>query len=55
VAVGSCSCSGGVFSGGHGIVGSVDQVLPVDLFLPGCPCRPETVIEGFLQLREMIG
>jgi NADH:ubiquinone oxidoreductase subunit B-like Fe-S oxidoreductase len=33
----------------------VDKVLPVDLYIPGCPCRPEAVIEGLIQLRERIG
>ena len=50
VAVGSCSCSGGIFQGGYNILGGVDQVLPVDLYIPGCPCRPEAIIDGLVQL-----
>ncbi len=50
VSVGTCSCSGGVFKGAINIVGSVDQVVPVDMFIPGCPCRPEAIIDGLAQL-----
>lgn len=55
VAVGSCSNSGGIFVGSETTLGGVDKVLPVDLYIPGCPCRPEAVIEGLIQLRERIG
>jgi NADH-quinone oxidoreductase B subunit len=54
VAVGTCSCSGGVFHGGYNIMGGVDQVLPVDLYVPGCPCRPEAIITGLAKLLERI-
>lgn len=53
-AIGSCAASGGVFSGGYNIMGGIDQVLPVDIYIPGCPCRPEAIMEGLLQLREKI-
>ena len=54
VAVGSCSNTGGVFTGSDTVLGGVDKLLPVDLYIPGCPCRPEAIIEGFVQLRERI-
>ncbi len=54
VAVGSCSCSGGVFHGSYNVMGGIDQVLPVDLYLPGCPCRPEAIIAGLIKLRGAI-
>ena len=54
VAVGSCSCSGGVFQGAYNILGGVEQVLPVDMYIPGCPCRPETIIDGLVSLLERI-
>ena len=54
LAVGSCSCSGGVFTGGYGVLGGIDQVLPVDMYVPGCPCRPEAIIEGVLRLLEKV-
>ena len=52
VAVGSCACSGGVFADAFNVEGGVDQVLPVDVFVPGCPCRPEAMIDGILVLLE---
>jgi NADH:ubiquinone oxidoreductase subunit B-like Fe-S oxidoreductase len=54
VAMGSCSCSGGVFQGGYNILGGVDQVLPVDMYIFGCPCRPEAIIDGLIRLLEKI-
>jgi len=54
VAVGSCSNTGGVFAGSDTVLGGVDEVLPVDLYIPGCPCRPEAIIDALVQLRERI-
>lgn len=50
LAVGSCSCSGGVFSGAYNIMGGIDKVLPVDMYITGCPCRPEAIIDGITKL-----
>lgn len=50
IAVGSCSISGGVFEGCYNVVGAVDEVIPVDVYIPGCPPRPEAVIDGVVQL-----
>ena len=54
MAVGSCSCSGGVFSGAYNILGGIDKVLPVDMYITGCPCRPEAIIDGIAELLEKI-
>lgn len=50
VAVGSCAISGGVFQGCYNIVGHIDQVIPVDVYVPGCPPRPEAIIDGIVKL-----
>jgi NADH-quinone oxidoreductase B subunit len=50
VSVGSCSISGGVFDGCYNVGGSVDEVIPVDVYIPGCPPRPEAIIDGIIQL-----
>ena len=55
VAVGSCSNTGGVFEGSDTVLGGVDKLLPVDVYIPGCPVRPEGVIQALVQLRERIG
>lgn len=54
VAIGSCSNTGGVFHGSDTVLGGVDKLLPVDLYIPGCPARPEAIIQGLLKLRERI-
>ena len=54
VAVGSCSTTGSIFYDSDMVLGGIDHILPVDLYIPGCPARPEAIIEGLLQLRERI-
>ena len=49
VAVGACGCSGGLFGEGtYAVVGGVDRVLPVDVYIPGCPPRPQAILNGLL-------
>jgi Ni,Fe-hydrogenase III small subunit/formate hydrogenlyase subunit 6/NADH:ubiquinone oxidoreductase subunit I len=48
VATGACGISGGIFGRNYATVGGVDQVLPVDVFVPGCPPRPEALLHGIL-------
>ncbi len=50
VAIGSCALSGGVFQGCYNCMGGVDQVIPVNAFIPGCPPRPEAIIDGVVKL-----
>src|SRR6266542_976189 len=49
VAVGACACSGGIFARAYNIRGGVDQVIPVDVSVPGCAARPERIIDGILE------
>jgi Ni,Fe-hydrogenase III small subunit len=48
VAVGDCARTCGVFRGGYGVVGSVDRVVPVDVFVDGCPPEPADILRGIL-------
>jgi Ni,Fe-hydrogenase III small subunit/Pyruvate/2-oxoacid:ferredoxin oxidoreductase delta subunit len=49
VAVGACGCSGGIFGEGtYAAIGGVDRVLPVDVYIPGCPPRPQAILNGLL-------
>jgi Ni,Fe-hydrogenase III small subunit/formate hydrogenlyase subunit 6/NADH:ubiquinone oxidoreductase subunit I len=49
IAVGACGCSGGIFGeGGYAALGGVDRVLPVDVYIPGCPPRPQAILNGLL-------
>jgi NADH-quinone oxidoreductase B subunit len=50
VAVGTCACSGGVFRGCYNVTGGIDSVIPVAAYIPGCPVRPEAIIDGVAKL-----
>jgi len=50
VAIGACGCSGGVFEGNYNVLGGVDKVIPVDVYIPGCPPKPEAIIDGIVKL-----
>jgi ech hydrogenase subunit C len=49
VAVGICATSGGIFAECYNVVGGVDKVLPVDVYVPGCAARPEAIIDGVVK------
>lgn len=54
VAVGICACSGGVFKDCYNIIGGVDNVIPVDIYVPGCAARPESIIDGVVKALELL-
>ena len=54
MAVGACACSGGVFQKCYGVLGGVDKVIPVDVYVPGCPPRPDSIIYGVVKLIEKV-
>ena len=50
VAVGACALSGCVYRGAYNIMGGIDQVIPVDAYVPGCPARPDAILDGVVKL-----
>lgn len=46
IAIGACGNTGGVFREAYNVVGGIDQVIPVDVYVPGCPAKPEAIIDG---------
>jgi ech hydrogenase subunit C len=48
VAVGACACSGGIFARAYNVQGGIDRVIPVDVYVPGCAARPESIIDGIV-------
>jgi NADH-quinone oxidoreductase subunit B len=54
VAMGACACAGGPFREYPNVVLGVDKIVPVDVYIPGCPPRPESVQYGFITLMNKI-
>ena len=54
VALGSCPASGNVFAGSPTVVGSAEAVVPVDIYVPGCPPRPQAIIEGIQMAARLL-
>ncbi|MGQ4832533.1 MAG: NADH-quinone oxidoreductase subunit B [Candidatus Asgardarchaeia archaeon] len=54
IAVGECAICGGPFKGSYNVVHGADKVVPVDVYVPGCPPRPEAFLDALIKLREKI-
>lgn len=54
VAIGACGLSGGIFREAYNVVGGVDKIIPVDVYVPGCPAKPEAIIDGVARGLELL-
>ena len=54
VAIGTCGMSGGMFRDCYNVIGGVDRVIPVDVYVPGCPAKPEAIIDGVVKALELV-
>jgi NADH-quinone oxidoreductase subunit B len=53
MAFGACTCSGGPYNN-YAVVQGIDTILPVDIYIPGCPPRPEAVLDGLMKLQARV-
>ena len=54
MAVGACAASGGIFDS-YSVLQGIDRIIPVDVYVPGCPPRPEGIIDGVLRIQDLVG
>lgn len=54
IAMGACAISGGPFKEGYNVLKGIDRFLPVDVYIPGCPPRPEALLHAFMELQKKI-
>jgi len=54
ISMGACAISGGPFKQGYNVLKGIDRYIPVDIYIPGCPPRPEALLEGFIELQKKI-
>ena len=54
IAMGDCAACGGIFNN-YAIIQGVDRIVPVDMYIPGCPPRPEALLDGIIKLKKLIG
>lgn len=54
IAMGACTCGGGMFTDSYAVVNGIDKIIPVDIYLPMCPPKPEALLDSIIKLQKKI-
>jgi NADH:ubiquinone oxidoreductase subunit B-like Fe-S oxidoreductase len=54
IAMGACTCGGGMFTDSYAVVKGIDKIIPVDIYLPMCPPKPEALLDSIIKLQKEI-
>jgi NADH:ubiquinone oxidoreductase subunit B-like Fe-S oxidoreductase len=54
IAMGACTCGGGMFTDSYSVVNGIDKIIPVDIYLPMCPPKPEALLDSLIKLQKKI-